>query len=148
MKFCSVQLFAFVLTFTVAPFVGAHAATQSLALLETDEVTSLVCDNGPCQAEFSTYCLQKERDLPRAEAPYEVAAGGELYLVLRGIDGGLWRLPAAPHVRIRTARHGHTAVIIELSSQALRTLNARRAAIEIGPRVTLMPIAAAGDDNP
>ncbi len=148
MKFPPVQLFAFVLALTVAPFVGAHAATQSLALLETDELTPLVCSDGLCQAEFSTYCLQKERDFPRTEAPYEVAAGSELYLVLTGVDGRVWRLPAAPHVRIATARHGHTAVIIELSQHALTTLNARRAEIEIGARVTLMPIAAAGDDSP
>ena len=148
MKFPSVRLFASVLALTLAPFGGARAATQSLALLETDEATPLVCANGLCRAEFSTYCLQQERDLPRAEAPYEVAGGGELYLVLTGVDGRLRRLPAAPHVRIATPRHGHAAVTIELSEAALTKLNARRAAIEIGAGVTLMPIAAAGDDTP
>ncbi len=148
MKFPSVHLYSFVLALTVTPFIGAYAATQSLALLETGELTPLICTNGSCRAEFSTYCLQKERDFPRSNAPYEVATGGELSLVLTGVDGRLRRLPAAPHVRITTARDGHTAVIIELPQRTLAEFGARRAAIEIGASVTLMPVAVAGDDNP
>ena len=97
MKFPSVQLFAIALGFALAPLSGAHAASQSLALLETEMATPLVCNNGSCKAEFSTYCLQKERDLPRARAPYEVAAdSGALTLVLTDEAGGQRRLPARP----------------------------------------------------
>ncbi len=146
MKFPSFHLIAFVLT--VAPLGGAHAAPQSLALLVTPELTPLVCANGSCRAEFSTYCLQKERDFPRSNAPYEVAAGGRLTLVLTGADGRLRSLPAAPHVRIATARNGHTAVLIELPQRTLAAFGAQHAAIEIGAGVTLIPAAVAGDDNP
>ena len=128
MKFPSFHLIAFVLT--VAPLGGAHAAPQSLALLVTPELTPLVCANGSCRAEFSTYCLQKERDFPRSNAPYEVAAGGRLTLVLTGADGRLRSLPAAPHVRIATARNGHTAVLIELPQRTLAAFGAQHAAIE------------------
>lgn len=47
----------------------SQAAPQVLALLETDSPTALNCANGVCQAEFTTYCLQKERDIPDATTP-------------------------------------------------------------------------------
>ena len=50
-------LFAFVPT-------QSKAAPQVLALLETDTPTALNCDAGVCKAEFTTYCLQRERDFP------------------------------------------------------------------------------------
>ena len=143
-----IRLITFALAFTVSPLIGAQAATQSLALLETGELTPLVCANGSCQAEFSSFCLQKDRDLPRAEAPYEIAAGSEIQLVLTGMDGRLSRVPAAPHVRINAARSGHTAVTITVPQHTLAALGAQRAAIEIGAGATLMPVPISGDDNP
>lgn len=132
----------------VAPFGGARAAPQALALLETGGATPLVCADGVCKAEFTTYCLQKERPLPGAGTAYEVAEGGALRLLLTGTDGSVRRVTAAPHVRIRTTRAGHTAVVIELPAGVLARFAARRAAIEVGARVTLAPVAVAGDNDP
>lgn len=134
--------------FLVPPTGAAQAATQALALLETGASTPLVCEDGVCKAEFSTFCLQKDRPLPEANAPYTLAAGGALHLVLIAADGGVRRVPAADHIRIYSARAGHTAVVIELPRAALDALGARHAAIEIGEMVTLMPVAVAHDGNP
>jgi hypothetical protein len=133
---------------TVASVGGVQAAPQALALLETGGATPLVCADGVCKAEFTTYCLQKERPLPKAGTPYDVAEGRALHLVLTGSDGTVRRVPAAPHIRIRTDRAGHTAVVIEMPARVLAQLDARRAAIEVGARVTLAPVAVVGDDSP
>ena len=143
-----IRLITFALAFTVSPLIGAQAAPQMLALLETGELTPLLCGNGTCQAELSTFCLQKDRDLPRAEAPYEVAVGSDLHLVLTSADGRLSRVPAASHIWIKASRSGHTAVTIQMPQHTLAALGAQRAAIDIGAGATLMPVPVAGDDNP
>ena len=122
-----------------------QAATQSLALLETDGATPLQCDGGICKAEFSTFCLQKDRDLPRAGDPYRLAVGGRLTLVLTAQDGSTKRAPAADYIRVEAARSGHTAVTVSIDQ---KQLGAQTASIEVGERVTLMPVPFAGDDNP
>ncbi len=127
---------------------AGQAATQSLALLETDGATPLQCDGGTCRAEFSTFCLQKERDLPRAGDPYRLADGGRLTLVLTAQDGTTTRLPAADYMRIEAARSGHTAVTLSLDHKRLIALGARKASIAVGERVTLMPVPFHGADNP
>lgn len=126
----------------------AHAASQALALLETDGATPLQCDGAICRAEFSTFCLQKERDLPRAGDPYRVAAGHRLTLVLTGTDGRLWQVPAGSQIRIEAARSGHTAVSVAIDRAQLAALGAEKVALSVGERVTLMPVPVAGDDNP
>ncbi len=125
----------------------AVAAPQALALLERDDSVPLVCADGICRAEFTSYCLQQARPLPDRGTIYTVA-GGDVMLVLHGADGTLSRLAATPHVKIRTARAGHTAVTIEIAAATLARLGAQRAAIAIGPRVTLAPLPVAGDPDP
>jgi len=130
------------------PVGAAQAAPQALALLETAGPTPLDCGGGVCRAEFTTFCLQKERPLPGAGTVYDVAQGRSLQLVLVGRQGNIRRIPAAPHIRIRTSRAGHTAVVIEMPEAALAQLGARKAAVTVGPQVTLAPIPVAGDENP
>ncbi|MDP6388758.1 MAG: hypothetical protein QF654_02550 [Alphaproteobacteria bacterium] len=139
---------ALVAAFAMTPFGGARAASQMLALLEIGGSTPLVCEGGVCKAEFSTFCLQKDRPLPGAWVPYEVAEGGNLHLVLSDPAGGEWRVPAADYIRIKTARASHTAVIVELAEGALAALGAEKAAVEVGPQVTLAPVEVAGDTDP
>ena len=125
-----------------------HAATQALALLETKGATALHCDGEICRAEFSTFCLQEERELPRSGDPYRLAAGSQLTLVLTGQDGKTQGIPAADHIRITAARSGHTAVTISVLQSRLAALGARKAAIAAGGQITLFPHPVAGDDNP
>ena len=98
---------------------AGHAATQSLALLETDGATPLHCDGHVCHAEFSTFCLQQERELPRTGDPYRLASGSQLTLVLTEKSGKVRRVPAADHIRIAAARSGHTAVSITIDQAKL-----------------------------
>lgn len=141
-------LFAVAATFATALSGASFAATQSLALLETDGAIPLVCENGICKAEFSTFCLQKERDLPRSGDPFTVADGGAITLVLTGTDGSVRREPATTGVHIMAARSGHTAVTITVPLTLAEKYDAQTVAIEIGERVTLMPVPFVGDENP
>ncbi len=131
-----------------APLSGAHGAPQALALLNTGGPVPLTCADGICKAEFSTYCLQQERDLPGAGVAYTVAQDGPVRLVLTGADGTIRTLPAAAHIRVTAARASHTAVVIEMPQASLAALGAQRAAIDVGDRVTLTPVPVAGDPNP
>ncbi len=130
------------------PFDMARATTQALALLETSGPTPLNCADGVCRAEFSTFCLRKERPLPETRASYTVATDENLHLLLTTPDGAVRRVPAADHVRIYSARGGYTAIVIELPRSTLEALGARRAAVDVGEGVTLMPVAIARDDDP
>ena len=132
----------------LAPLAGVQAAPQALALLETDAPTPLVCADGVCKAEFTSYCLQKERPLPGAGTAYELTGDGSLHLVLTAGNGAMRRVKAPPYIRIRTSRAGHAAVVIEMPARVLAALGADRAAVEVGRQVTLAPVPIAGDANP
>ncbi len=142
------SLIASAVGFALLPHSVSHAATQSLALLETGEPTPLICEGPVCKAEFSSFCLQKERDLPRAGDPYHIVKKGAVTLVLTTEGGAVERIPAAAHVNITAARSGHTAVTIKLSKASMKALGGKHAAIEVGERVALMPEPVIGDDYP
>ncbi len=124
----------------------AVAAPQMLALLATGEATPLQCEDGVCGGQFSGFCLQRERPNPQPGTAYR-AQGGTLTLVLTGADGAAWRMPAGDFVTITTKR-SYTAVQISLPEGMLREWGAVSAALEVGERVALAPVPAAGDANP
>ena len=130
------------------PVRGADAAPQALALLELDGPTPLVCENGLCKAEFTTYCLQQDRPLPATGTAYELTEDQPVHLALTAADGSVRHIPAAPHVRIRTSRAGHTAVVIEIPQDTLASLGAQHAAIDVGAHATMLPVPVPGDLHP
>lgn len=125
----------------------ASAAPQILGLAATSGPVELNCRNGECAAEFTVFCLQKERKSPGFEAPYELAADQDLTLTLLGRDGAARRVAAGDLLRVATTR-GYSSVRISLAQTALAALGAVRATITVGARVTLLPIAEAGDLSP
>ncbi len=128
------------------PLAGAFAAPQILALLETDGPSPLICEDGKCSAEFSGFCLQKERPDPKYGARYR-AEGGDVTLVVTDASGATKRLPAGDYLDISTLR-SYTAVRISLPESVMRELGAVSAALEIGERVALVPVESAGDKDP
>lgn len=124
----------------------ATAATQILGLAATGGPVPLVCEDGHCTAELSSFCLQRERKIPGFEAPYRVGDGQDLTLVV--VDKGAERrLPAADLVTIRTAR-GYTAVTVSIAERDLAALGATEAAIAVGQRISLLPLPTAEDPLP
>ena len=57
-----------------------HAAPQSLGLVTTAQPVPMICGDGGCVAQLSSFCLQKERKPPSYHTPYRVAEGAEDYV--------------------------------------------------------------------
>jgi hypothetical protein len=117
---------------------GAMAAPQVLGMVASVAPTALTCVDGTCAAEFSTFCLQKDRVPPRSGTVYEVAKGADLTLVVTAADGTVRRVPAANVINVTSAR-AYTAVTVSIPERDLLALGGRRAAIVAGERVSLVP---------
>ena len=129
-----------------APLAGAGAAPQVLGLVATNAPVPLNCFAGECSAQLSTFCLQQVRDIPAPGAPYR-AVGDGLSLIAIAADGKARRLSGAEHLAI-TSKRGYNAVEISISRRALEALGAVRAAVEVGPKVSLVPVPVVGDTDP
>lgn len=129
-----------------APFASGHASPQVLGLVATSAPIPLTCLDGNCTAEFSAFCLQQAREPPERGTAYR-AVGEALTLVATAADGSRRVLPGADHLTITTAR-GVAAVRIAISQGALDALGAVSAAVQVGPRASLVPIPVLGDPNP
>lgn len=135
-----------ILLLAAAP--GAEAAPQALGLVASDGApTPLTCRGGQCSAEFSAFCLQETRPSPARGDAYAPAPGGAVTLLLTAADGSVRRLDGAPYLSF-SALIGFTGIKIALPEAALRRLGAAVVAVEIGPRVTMLPVAVPGDPNP
>ncbi len=128
------------------PLSGASAAPQILALLETNGPAPLFCEGGKCSAEFSGFCLQRERPDPKPGVRYR-AEGGDLTLVMTDASGVTTRLPGGDYLEI-TTRRSYTAVEISLPQSVIDDLGAVSVALEIGERVALVPTTIVGDSDP
>lgn len=126
----------------------ARAAPQILGLVASNGApTPLNCDSGDCVGHFSSFCLQQVRPGPNLGSMYRVADGGTLTLIATTADGQTLRLPAQEHVEI-ASRIGFTSVRITLPKAKRAALNIADAAIEVGPLLSLIPVATAGDPSP
>ena len=123
------------------------AAPQDLALLETDRPTALVCAGGVCSAQFSTLCMQKERDMPVPGTVYGPHRPDSVVLVLHGPDGSVRRRPATGLVRMSPTRN-YVSVTMALAETELARLGAVVAAIEVTPLASLVPSPEAEDTTP
>ncbi|MCH7929304.1 MAG: hypothetical protein IIA01_02225 [Proteobacteria bacterium] len=128
------------------PLGGARATPQALGLVATNGPVPLRCFAGECAAEFSAFCLRQGRGIPTPGAAYR-AVGDALSLIVIAADGKSRRLPGAEQLTFITER-SFTAVRIALPKRALEALGAVRAAVDVGARITLVPVAVAGDPNP
>ncbi len=126
---------------------GAWAAPQVLAALATDGGIPLTCAEGVCEADISTFCLQRDRPPPDFGAAYAPAAPGAFTLVVTDADGAERRLPAEPHV-VFVERRGFTAVSARLRKDVLAALGAVGARIEVGANASLVPVPREGDPDP
>ncbi len=126
---------------------GAQAAPQILGLVATLGPTPLVCENGICRAEFSSFCLQQERDIPHTNWKYEFGPGEQPSLVLQMPDGSERRIAAGPHAKVRAPR-GFAAVEIAVPQEIIASFGAVSVALDIGASVNVVPVAQPGDDSP
>jgi hypothetical protein len=148
MSFRSVLCALSAIAAVAVPAAGASAASQVLGLVASNGVpTPLTCSDGRCSAQFSTFCLQQSRPAPSRGDGYVVAAGGSLTLVARTAAGQTLRVPADDALEIHSLI-GFTSVEISLPKARLAGLGATAVAVEVGPAVSLVPVAAANDPDP
>ncbi|MFQ6018208.1 MAG: hypothetical protein ACE5KF_08420 [Kiloniellaceae bacterium] len=141
-------VFGFALALIVTlPQQRASAAPQILAVLATAGGIPFACGDGLCEADLSTFCLQRHRTAPDFGTAYVPAAPGDFTLVVTDANGGRHRLPAAGHVTF-VERRGYTAVAARLPEEVLAGLGAVSAAIEVGANASLLPAPRNGDPDP
>lgn len=124
-----------------------HAAPQGLGLVATAQPVPMICDDGGCVAQLSSFCLQRDRASPNYRTPYYVAGGATLRLHLTDADGGHRTVPAEGLARLVSIR-GYTGVEAKVSSADMAALGAVEISLEVGNLVTLFPEIVADDPNP
>lgn len=126
----------------------AQAAPQALGLVVSNGVlTPLRCDGTSCSGGVSSFCLQYARPAPDAGSEYRLAEGADIAIVGQRADGSIIRLSADSLVTIRS-RAGFSSVTISVPESQLRTMGVAKAALEIAPLASVLPVAVAGDSDP
>lgn len=132
------------LLLAVAP---AQAAPQILGVMANAGPVTLLCIKDECSAVIGTFCLQRERDIPRYGAPYRAANGEQLTLIVETAAGEVRRLPGQDWLSF-AGYDGYTTARMILPRAALAELGGGAVAVTIGPGVSLVPVAQVGDANP
>ena len=126
---------------------GALAAPQILAVLATNGGVPFACADGLCQADISTFCLQRDRPAPEVGTAYLPAEPSVFTLVAIDANGNERRLPAAGYVTFIESR-GFTAISARLGEDVLVGLGAVGARLELGANASLVPVPRQGDPDP
>jgi hypothetical protein len=129
---------------TAAP---AAAAPQVLGVMASNGPVPFACAGGECRAEVTAFCLQEARAVPPEGTAYQAIGTTPMKLVLSRADGSAVVLDAAGHARL-SSRRGFTAMSIAVPHALLTRHGAISATVEIGPNVTVAPVAIAGDPAP
>lgn len=116
----------------------AAAEPQILGLVASNTVTPLICADGTCSAEVTSFCMEPERASPYHETKYVAARTADLTLVATAADGTQTRIAAAERLEFASER-GFAAVRISLPEQALADLGAVRVGLVVGPGSALLP---------
>jgi hypothetical protein len=136
------------LPFLLMTAVAGQAAPQILGIVASNGLpTPLHCADGYCSAYLASFCLQESRYAPNSGSEYRLVPGGRLTIIASLADGRTLRLPAEDLLTIRT-RSGFTAIRVSLPEARLKALVATAAAVEVGPKTTVLPLAYAGDPHP
>ena len=128
-SFDSKRLAGMVLAATLAlGSATALAEPQVLALVATQGKVALTCEGGECGAEFSSFCLQRDRYSPAQGTPYVLANGSGITLVGVTEDGREITLEPGTGLKIRSNR-SHVAVRISMSRPQIERLGLKSVAL-------------------
>lgn len=127
----------------------AYAAPQIIALLPNDAGAPFTCSNGICQAELSSYCLQRSRPTPRRGTPYDAVALDDFELVIR-VDGEEKVIALTDELRFVAKREfmAMSAIVDQGSLRDIVGNQAGEVSLRVRPGATLLPQVAGYDPNP
>lgn len=132
---------------TIAFATPSHAAPQMLGVFATGpNPTPLRCEDGVCSAEFSSFCLQQQRDAPLDGTAYLTVDPAQFRLSVWDA-GGVMQTAQADGMTIRSARN-YTAVRISIPEAAMRRLGGVKAALHVASHTTVEPVPLANDRMP
>ncbi len=123
------------------------AAPQVLALIPTDGIVPLLCDDRTCSARVSTFYPQRWRPSPEAGMRYAATGGQGLRLMGVEQDGGFRDLSDDLELSI-IVTFGSSAVEIEVPQTVLAQNGLEEIALHVGDGVSLVPVGIPGDPNP
>jgi hypothetical protein len=123
------------------------AAPQVLGVVASNGTLPLACDDRGCRAELSTFCLQQPRANPDIGQHYDLADAGSITLIGRNAAGEMLRLPAGSYAQF-VSRRGFTSVELSIPDRVVKSLSLTALTVEVAKDASLVPAAAAGDDNP
>lgn len=122
----------------------AEAAPQIMAVAATDVAVPLTCTDGVCAAQFSSICLQPNRDNPVTGTRYSLV-GDTVRLVLTAADGSQRRVRPHGKVSVDTVR---TYTMVKLSIPRHEIGDAAAVALEVTKVTAAMPDPKADDPRP
>lgn len=125
----------------------ASAAPQILGLVATAEPVPMQCANGRCSALLSAFCLQKDRLPPDFGTAYVPADGAEITLIVTDANGGIRRVDGKGLIDFRSD-YGYTAIRADVPLAVVGAADPVSLALELGPRVSMLPRPVAGDIEP
>lgn len=140
-------LFGSVLVIGTLAGTPAVAAPQILAVIAPSSAQPLRCGGELCATDFTSYCLQRERDIPTTGQAYLPANAAHFSLIVTLGDGTEKRFPAGAHVDFNSQR-GYASVKATIRYKDLAALGAKEARLEVKPGAALVPQPMTGDPNP
>ncbi len=123
-----------------------HAAPQALGLVASNGPIELKCEAGGCVADFTTFCLQQDRQSPERGTPYQVGSG-EIQVAGLTADGTRIALDLRQSLALESRRK-HMALRMFVRKSTLQAHNLVSVSIEVKEHVVLLPETSATDKNP
>ncbi|MBO6521944.1 MAG: hypothetical protein JJ900_18175 [Rhodospirillales bacterium] len=124
-----------------------QAAPQILAVMASLGPQQMNCAGSICTTSLSSYCLQRERDVPTTGQAYMPASDQQFSLVVIDGDGNERTVDASKHVEFRSVR-GYSSVNATIGKAELAKLGGVSAKIVVAARAALVPEPVEGDPNP
>ena len=112
-----------------------------------DGPVPMTCAKGECRAELTSFCLQQDRPTPIDGTAYELGTPNGLTLVVEAADGSTRTVPADDLVAFTVARN-NISVEASVRMDEVERLGGVRVSVAVGPMVSLLPRAVAGDPKP
>lgn len=132
---------------TVALPASGHAAPQILAVMASLSPQPISCGNTVCTTSFTSYCLQRERDVPVTGQAYTPTHKNAFTLIIARKDGTEVKIPAMENVAFTSAR-GYSSVRVIIPRDVITKHGGVSATIVAAAGASLAPEAIPGDENP